>query len=210
MHTDPNIIWSLLLFTGYVTYTHHEVKDGKHICSLTIPNTEIAILYNDLIKGIFTEALSQPKVGPFIQSMLTGDVATFTELFQEFVLNSMSTFDIDDAEPEKSYHLFVLGLLVILHDTYRVKSNDPSGYGRYDIMLIPKDPNKPGVIIEFKKATGKNDANIESAATAALKQIEEMKYAQELRAQEIKHIVAYGIAFKGKRVAIKMHIYNAI
>ena len=143
-----------------------------------------------------------------MQCMLTGESDLFSELFQEFVLNSMSTFDIADNEPEKSYHLFVLGLLVLLTDTYRVKSNDPSGYGRYDIMLIPKDVSKPGIIIEFKKAAGQQEKSLELAANTALKQIEVKKYAQELRAQGVKEIIAYGIAFKGKSVAIKMQRKN--
>ena len=77
--------------------------------------------------------------------------SNFAHLLQEFILNSVSFFDFPNREPEKSYHLFVLGLLVFLADTYQVKSNRESGYGRYDIMLIPHDKNKLGIIIEFKK-----------------------------------------------------------
>jgi len=78
------------------------------------------------------------------------------------------------------YHAFVLGMLISLSEKYEVKSNKESGYGRYDVMLIPKDTSKIGIVLEFKKIDDFLNITIEEATKAALKQIEDMKYEQEL------------------------------
>ncbi len=79
---------------------------------------------------------------------------------------------------------------------YEIKSNRESGLGRSDIMIIPKKPNKLGLILEFKKVKG--NETLELAAQRALDQIKEKKYAQELRERGIKSIKLFGIAFSGK------------
>ncbi len=121
---------------------------------------------------------------------------------QEFIINTISVYDLPNNEPEKSYHLFVLGLLVLLSDTYQVKSNRESGLGRYDIMLIPKNKKDLGIIIEFKKVSS-SDKSLEKSAQRALDQIEEKNYVQELKDLDIKHIKFLGIAFQGKKVLVK-------
>ena len=153
IENNSNALWSLLLFSGYVTYKSCKLILGKTYCNLTIPNQEIRLLYHDLITEIFEETLTTSKVSILLQSLTSGDTHTFGILLQEFFINSISMYDLPATEPEKSYHLFVLGLLILLADHYQVKSNRESGLGRYDIMLIPKDVDKLGIIIEFKKAT---------------------------------------------------------
>jgi hypothetical protein len=114
----------------------------------------------------------------------------------------MSFFDLPSTEPEKSYHLFVLGLVVMLSDQYEVKSNRESGLGRYDIMIIPKQDNKPAIIIEFKKTLA--GEMLETAAQKAIDQIVQRKYIQELQAKNFNKIFAYGIAAEGKQIFVKM------
>ncbi len=94
-----------------------------------------------------------------------------------------------------------MGLLLWLSPGYRVKSNRESGYGRYDIMIIPEDVSKPGYIIEFKKVRKKE--TVETAVKSALKQIEEKKYETELLQQGIKNYKKLAIVFHGKEVTIK-------
>ena len=196
------LLWSLLLFTGYLTYTHWELKEGTKICSLTIPNQEIKHLYSELIRNIFQESVVGGQVKDLLETLTQGEAESFAELLQGFILNSMSFFDVSSNEPEKSYHLFVLGLLVMLHDQYEVKSNKKSGFGRYDIMLIPKQHNKPAIVIEFKKTLASE--TLEIAAQKAIDQILEKQYMQELHARGLNQIFAYGIAVEGKRIYLKM------
>ena len=53
-----------------------------------------------------------------------------------------------------------------------MKSNRESGYGRYDVMVIPKDKTKLGIIIEFKKVDKEENEDLEKACQLALQQIE--------------------------------------
>ena len=119
---DPNALWSLLLFTGYATFHDYSLKGGKKWCTLILPNKEIQVLFNDLIHAIFKQSLTSRKINDLQEALITGNDVQFAELLQEFVMNSMSVFDIPSNEPEKSYHLFVLGLLVLMSDHYQVQS----------------------------------------------------------------------------------------
>jgi hypothetical protein len=111
-------------------------------------------------------------------------------------------YDFTDNEPEKSYHLFVLGMFVSFSDKFEVKSNRESGYGRYDILMSPHDKSQPGIIIEFKKA--KRAEDLDAAADNALKQIQDKKYVAELRTKGVEDVIAFGIACKQKKVLVKM------
>lgn len=197
---QSELIWSLLLFTGYVTSTKCEMVKGKKQCSLIIPNQEIKYLYEDLIRKLFTESLQGGRVQDLLYALMHNDAPAFAELLQGFLLTSMSAFDLPDKEPEKSYHLFVLGLLVMLSDTHEVKSNRESGIGRYDILITPHDTSKQALILEFKKTA--RGETVEQAAQKALEQIIEKKYAQELYGRNMHTIIAYGIAFEGKTVEV--------
>jgi hypothetical protein len=112
----------------------------------------------------------------------------------------MSFFDMA-ADPEKVYHAFVMGLLLWLAPDYQVKSNRESGYGRYDIMIIPGDVSKLGYVIEFKKV--RKNETVESAVASALKQMNDLQYETELVERGIKNIKKLAIVFMGKEVTIK-------
>jgi hypothetical protein len=113
----------------------------------------------------------------------------------------MSFQDVVEEEPEMVYHSFILGLLVTLEETHEVKSNRESGYGRYDVCIIPKDRSKLGIVMEFKKV--KKEKELKSGASDALKQIEKQSYVAEMQSRDIKKTLLLGIAFHGKRLFIK-------
>jgi hypothetical protein len=135
-----------------------------------------------------------------LKALLEGDIDVFEEIFSDYVVKAMSFFDMAE-EPEKVYHAFVMGLLLWLPPGCRVKSNRESGYGRYDIMIIPVDPSQLGYIIEFKKVRKKE--TVESAVESALNQIEQRKYETELLERGIKKYKKLAIVFKGKEVTIR-------
>ncbi len=200
-------LWSLLLFAGYLTFKSSVRKDGIVLYTLILPNEEIKLLYRQLIKSIFEESLGASTMRHLADALDSLDGERLNEMLQKFVLRSMSTFDITDKEPEISYHMFVLGLLVVLSDTYEVNSNKESGYGRYDILLIPKNKKKRGIVIEFKKVTT-SDKTLEVAANRALGQIVHKNYAQVLKDRGITSVGAFGIACKGKKVLVKTAVLD--
>jgi hypothetical protein len=201
---NSETLWSFLLFSGYLKVTKQEFINKKLYCDLMIPNKEVEYLYERFISSWLTENLQSIELNLLLKGLLEGDSKTFGKFLKKFVLNSMSYFDPTGAEPEKVYHAFVLGLLLQLSDQYRVQSNRESGYGRYDIMLIPKSHAKNGIIIEFKKVEHDEKETLETTVESALHQIEEKQYESELKGLGISTIFKYGIAFDGKDVLVRM------
>lgn len=199
--TSENL-WSFLLFTGYLKASKKENIDGDLVCELEIPNKEVYSFYRNIIKKWFSENISNTKYNAMLKALVTGDVKTFEYILKEFVINSISYFDISGKEPEKVYHAFVLGMVISLSNDYYVKSNRESGYGRYDVMLIPNDNSKLGVIIEFKKINEFSNDTIEFATSEALKQIDDMNYRADLLERDVKNILELAIVFKGKEVQV--------
>jgi predicted AAA-ATPase/PD-(D/E)XK nuclease superfamily protein len=201
LDNNPDAVWSLLLFSGYLSLAAPPMTEA--VCQLRIPNNEVRGLYHSIILKWFKQTIREEKYKLLLQSLVIGDVATFSEIFKKFLLDAFSFFDVSADEPEKIYHSFVLGMLVGLQDRYEVKSNRESGYGRYDVMLIPKNRQELGIVIEFKKIGNADKGDLELAATAALQQIEDRQYDVELKNRGINRILHLGMAFKGKNVVIR-------
>lgn len=202
LHSNPSAVFGLFLFSGYLTLSNKPIyEDGALQCELEIPNQEIFDLYKTSIKEWMENSLPDQNLPALLESLTTGNVEVFAELLQAIIVNSMSFYDIIKEEPEKVYHGFVLGLLVALAKTHEVKSNRESGYGRYDVCVIPKNHSALGIVIEFKKV--KTEKALKSGASDALAQIEKQSYTAELHSLGIKKLLLLGISFHGKRIAIK-------
>ncbi|MEM7182284.1 MAG: AAA family ATPase [Spirochaetota bacterium] len=198
-------LWSFFLFCGYLKVVRQNLtENGILFCELAIPNREVAFIYKRFLNSWFSDHLLSTEVKLLLQCLLNGEVHPFGEILSKFVANSMSYFDPSGEDAEKVYHAFVLGLLLQLSDSYQVKSNRESGYGRYDIMLIPKSNNDAGVIIEFKKVSYYRKETLEIAANLALEQIQDKQYESELQSLGIGTIHKYGIAFDKKDVLVKL------
>ena len=200
--TREDLLWSFLLMGGYLRQTpkRRDQVSGKMYHTLLIPNTEVKTIYVQIIEHYFASKIETNQLEIMLKSLLEGDIGIFTEIFSDYVMKSMSFFDMA-ADAEKVYHAFVMGLLLWLSPDYEIKSNRESGYGRYDIMIIPQDTGKLGFIIEFKKTRKKE--TLESAAASALNQIEERKYETELVQRGIKQYKKLAVVFSGKDVYVK-------
>ena len=201
LHQSPNAIWSLLLYTGYLTLD--QAPSYGSPCHLRIPNIEVGELYKSMILEWFEQSIHEHKYHVLLNSLIMGDIDTFSQIFQEFMLSSASVFDVPSEDSEKIYHGFILGMLIGLSDRYEVKSNRESGLGRYDVMLIPKDPSQLGIIMEFKKIGRFEKSRLEAAVESAIKQIEYRQYAQELLDRGVRRILYLGFGFEGKEVLIR-------
>jgi hypothetical protein len=196
-------LWSFLLFTGYLKVNSKERIGLRDYYALSIPNLEVTTLYHGLIESWFKDTITKNNYDIMINSLITGDIKVFGKLLRQFVLKSISYFDVGGYEGEKVYHAFVLGMLISLADTHEVLSNRESGYGRYDVMIIPKDISKLGIVIEFKKLDPDDEETLEETADIALKQISDKKYTTTLESRGITNIREIAIIFKGKEVYIK-------
>ena len=198
---DQNAMWGLLLFSGYLKAVEKiPVKSGIE-CKLLPPNLEVEFLYENMIQGWFSESLGQNNYANFLKSLLRGDVEEFTLRLQDCLRQAMSVFDGSGKHPEKFYHGLALGMMVTLTKTYVVQSNRESGFGRYDVMLIPRDTTQLGIVIEFKSM---RDAKTDliTAARQALQQIIDRRYSEVLKNHGISRILELGLAFYGKNVEV--------
>lgn len=202
---SQDAVWSLLAMSGYLCID--SINNG--IYELRIVNHEVMLMFRKLIKGWFRT--DTDNYSDFITGLLKGDLRTMNVCINELALSMFGMFDSgnhpsEKTAPERFYHGFVLGLMVELRERYTVTSNRESGLGRYDVILEPKDKeNDDGIIFEFKVYDSEGgEKTLQDTASAALKQIEDMKYEQILLDHGIPagHIRKYGFAFKGKKVLI--------
>lgn len=150
----------------------------------------------------------QYEYNSFIKALLKGDKKAMNAYMNKIAVETISYFDSgshpSQAEPERFYHGFVLGLMVDLRDRYAITSNRESGFGRYDIVLMPKNEGDDAIIIEFKVYDAEDEEGLQDTVASALKQIEEMKYEEGILMQgmDAARIRKYGFAFEGKKVLI--------
>ena len=196
-------IWGLLLGTGYLKVT--EVVDLAHgIYKVKIPNYEIKFLFQNIIREWFNDKVIGNNLNTILKDLVTLNLKEFEKKFQVLVRQMFSFMDVGKNTAENFYHAFVLGMLVGLKDSYYVKSNRESGFGRYDIMLEPKDKNENSFVMEFKVYKEEKEKTIEDTIENAKKQIEERKYAEDLEERGYTKITKMVFAFKGKEVKMQV------
>ncbi len=197
-------IWGLLLGTGYLKVI--EVVDlVKKIYKVGIPNYEIQYLFEEIIDDWFRNKVMGNDLNSILQDLVDLKIKEFKKKFEVLVRQMFSYMDVGENTAENFYHAFVLGMLVGLKDTYYINSNRESGFGRYDIMLEPKDKTKNSFIMEFKVLEDEEEKTIEETIENAKKQIEEKKYEENLKERGFTNITKMIFAFKGKEV--KMEVY---
>lgn len=205
-------VWSLLLASGYLKVLYHEsyldIPEGAQPqYELSFTNLEVKLMFQNIIRDWFTEA--ETEYNDFIKALLSGDKKAMNAYMNRVALNTFSYFDTgkkpSGEEPERFYHGFVLGLIVELQNRYIIKSNRESGFGRYDVILEPKYPDKDdAIILEFKVHDPSEESTLMDTVLEAHRQIEEKNYAAELTVRGIpeNRIRTYGFAFQGKNVLI--------
>lgn len=197
VQSNPNSIYSFLLVAGYLKVAEiYPQNDGNYMCDVAIPNKEILYAYE---KEVLNRT-NQNNVSISIhQAIFSKDTSKLQSLLEDFMLKSISTMD---GASEAFYHGMMLGLCAVLGSQFKVRSNRESGLGRFDIELLPMVKGIPGFIFEFKHTKDIN-ADLDSLANSALKQIEDMKYDTELNDFDVEDIVKIGIAFRQKSAVVK-------
>ena len=187
---------------GYLKVVGKRRESNRIYYSLSIPNIEVQFMYEKMVENWQSESYVASEYNEMLKALVSFDYEVFEEIFIDYVEKSLSYFDVAGEEPEKVYHAFVLGMLVSLNKTHYVLSNKESSYGRYDVMIIPKDITRTGIIIEFKKARKTNKKSVDKLIEEAKNQIEEKRYETELLNRGITNIKKLVIVFKGKEVFV--------
>lgn len=208
---DDDAIWSLMLASGYLKVLKFEqmdqiICDEEPLYELAITNHEVKRMFRKMVRGWFKK--TKWDYNDFVKAMLCGDVDEMNEYMNLVTEQVFSNFDTGKSpsqrHPERFYHGFVLGLIVELSEKYLITSNRESGFGRYDVMIEPKNKDDDAIILEFKVFNAKKEKTLEETVQAALSQIEEKKYESQLlvRGFRKEQIRKYGFAFEGKNVLI--------
>lgn len=200
---EPANIYSLLLVAGYLKILKKELQaDGSYLCEVSIPNREIAAVYKSEILSHLLQigAITRTTANKIAESLYANDLKKLQEAIAEYMDRSISFYD---AGAEGFYHGLVLGLIALMDNQYKIKSNRESGDGRYDISLIPREKKYPGIIMELKWKKGLDADALETLAEEALIQIAGKRYDLEMREDGMEKILKLGIAFSGKEIRIK-------
>ena len=210
LDADENAIWSLFLASGYLKAENCQFNEdtGADLYELALTNKEVQIMFQKMIRKWFTR--SGTIYNGFIKALLQDDVKSMNAYMNRVALATFSYFDSGrnpsvETQPERFYHGFVLGLTVELAGRYIITSNRESGFGRYDVVMEPKNRTDNAVIMEFKVRDSSEEKSLADTAEEALKQIEELQYQADLENRGISgdRIRKYGFAFEGKEVLIK-------
>lgn len=196
---NENNIWGLLLGTGYLKITE-VVNLAESVYKVKLPNYEIKNLFEGIIRDWFSNKVIGNNLRSILNDLVTLNLYEFERKFIVLVRQMFSFMDVGENTAENFYHAFVLGMLVGLKDTYYVNSNRESGFGRYDIMLEPKDKNGNSFVIEFKVLDDLSENTIEQTIENAKKQIIDKKYEDNLIERGFKNITKMVFAFNGKDV----------
>lgn len=203
--TNDNALWSLLLFSGYITMPDKKIgNDGKPYGPVVIPNKEITTLYISIIREWFTSGFNISSYHNLMSAFINYKPELIANYIQKYIMQSGSYFDFTKESNEQVYHVFILGLVAGLSDEYVINSNQESGLGLVDVILIPKDKTKAGIILEFK--TAKDEHSLEQEAKLALQQIKHKEYLIKINQHGVKQVLLIGLAFCGKKLAMSHEI----
>ncbi|WP_428263599.1 AAA family ATPase [Haliangium sp.] len=202
---DERALWSLLLFSGYLkAELRGTTQDGQGRYRLAIPNREVRRVYADSFQRWMSERMRGhgADLNALVQAVLSGDAETFERHLQAFAKNLLSYHDTGTVGPENLYQGFLIGLCAVMEPEHLVRSNRESGSGRPDVMIRPRQPGSPGVVMELKVAGRGADA-LDAALAAGLDQLAGKDYAAELRASGADPVHAFAVAFDGKEVRVR-------
>ena len=209
LEQDESLIWSLFFVAGYLKIAKRlpsKKKQSSSIyCALQIPNQEIHNFYSCLIQDWLRGKKNEKWYATFVEHLLAGKVKEFEAGLKVILENIASTHDVAN---ETFYHGLVIGFLATLNNyeikNYEIKSNRESGQGRYDIAVIPRDPQVLGLLFELKSVEQTaTDAKLAKQAQKALQQIDDKNYVAEFRQRGIHKVLKIALVFKGKDFQLK-------
>ena len=200
--SNPSSVYSFLLVTGYLKLVSVVPPLGEGaLCEVALPNQELAFVYKKEILDKLRPFIPQSTSISIQEAIYSGNVGLLQQQMRQLLLQTVSAFD---AAQETFYHGLLLGLCAMMDNRYYITSNREAGEGRFDIQLMPKVKELPGILIEVKATKQSGAETLKALAQTALNQIIEKHYEFELRAHSVDTIFKYGVAFSGKAVEVCM------
>ena len=196
-------IWGLMLQTGYLKVVE-TVDLIRGIYKVVLPNNEIKFLFEDMVDNWFRNKVEGEDLRSILKDLVNLKLEDFERKLKKLVIEMFSYFDVGENTAESFYHAFILGMLVGLKDSYYVKSNRESGYGRYDIMLEPKEKDKNSFIMEFKIVESMDEKEVKAKIKEAKDQIKDKKYEQELKERGFTNITKMVFVCNGKEIRMEV------
>jgi hypothetical protein len=203
LKNSTKYIYSLLYFSGYLRCTEKKLLEEDTVCTLCLPNKEVRYIYRNIISNWLEKGFQNDKLKQMYKALIDGNLEEFELILNDFVITTLSYFDAKGQEPEAVYLGFIAGMLIGLGSEYSVKTNRESGYGRYDVLVSPKDKNKQAIIMELKSVNKTRHKDFDKSIQDALQQIEEKGYAKELAAEGYNNILKLAIVSDGKLVRVE-------
>ena len=196
-------IWGLMLQTGYLKVLE-TVNLEERIYKVALPNNEIKDLFRGMVREWFSHQVEGEDLRSILNDLVNLKLEDFERKLKKLVIEMFSYFDVGENTAESFYHAFILGMLVGLKDSYYVKSNRESGYGRYDIMLEPKEKESNSFIMEFKIIESMEEKEVKAKIKEAKEQIKDKKYEQELKERGFKNITKMVFVCNGKEIRMEV------
>ncbi|WP_425360528.1 MULTISPECIES: AAA family ATPase [unclassified Candidatus Tisiphia] len=203
---QPEGLFSLLLFSGYLNPATKIPE--RDIYDLSVPNYEVKYIYEKRMLQWVTKQIEIDNSGyySFVTLLPDGKIEEFKERLQELLQNSTSFHQTGAKKAELFYSGFMLGFINMLGPNYIISSEQESGDGRPDIVMIPKiGKGDKAMIIEYKIA--KSSEDLGSIAKSGLQQIIDRRYDAKIKEhQHIKNIIKISMAFSGKNMELEYEI----
>ena len=200
IRNNPSSVYSFLLVAGYLKAVRADPAfSGDYMCEVALPNREIAFVYKKEILQKLADIIPQATAISIQEALYSNDAQRLQKEVHKLLLQSASCYD---TAGENFYHGFFLGLCAIMDNRYYISSNGESGMGRYDIQLLPKSENLPGILIELKAGRNFSGDKLKQLSETALAQIQDRKYDTDMISKGVKTVFKYGVAFSGKQVEI--------
>ena len=202
---DINDFWTLLLYTGYLTFEPQSHNPESDEYSVYIPNEEIRKCFKSRILNYFkNNSVMKSSTAELVKGLFEGDAEKVQDNLNTLLGKYVSIRDFSvNAPKENYYHGFVNGLLV--NGTSLIaeqKSNFESGNGYIDLIIKSIRSRGIIVILELKQTSDENEDKV-LIAQDAVEQIIQKKYADPyIKRNDIKAVLTYGICFCKKECVV--------
>jgi len=218
---NENALWSLMFYTGYLKSVGSRQDEEITYVKLMIPNREVRSIFASMIKNWGRIHGQMNSIyDTLLTSLTTGDIAQFKKILERYIEETSSFYDFEYNTEERFYHVFLLGMMVTLRNHFIVDSNKEAGRGRFDIILIPRERGRLGLILELKSlhitSKSKREAVeadetemarvLSDSAQNALDQIQQQRYRARFTQHHISEAIHMGVSFYGKKVEIKYEL----